>query len=211
MVTQVKVMIREMGERYYIPGATVIGARCPDGVILAADRRMSYGTFVMSKSAKKLYKVTERIGIGCAGLMGDLQNIVKEAKYHANMFRMDTGREISAHALAKLISNLLFANRMFPLLTQIVVGGFDVDKPAVYVLDPVGSVIEDKYSAVGTGAEVTLGVFESKYKENLDLNSLAEVVIDALKSAAERDSASGNGFDMIIINKKGIEEKFIPL
>jgi len=194
----------------YMPGATAIGIVFSGGVILASERRMSYGTFVMSKSAKKLFKITEKIGVACAGIMSDMQLLAKEATYYANMFRFDNNRDITAHALAKLLSNLLFSNRMFPLITQTLVGGYDVDKPGVYVLDPVGSVIQDDYAAVGTGAELCLGVLEASFKQNMEYEQSKELVLKALRAAVERDSGSGNGFDIMAITAKGIAEEFIP-
>ena len=194
----------------YIPGATAIGIVFSGGVILASERRMSYGTFVMSKSAKKIFKITEKIGVACAGIMSDMQLLAKEATYYANMFRFDNNRDITAHALAKLLSNLLFSNRMFPLITQTLVGGYDADKPGVYVLDPVGSVIQDDYAAVGTGAEMCLGVLEATFKQNMGYEPTKELVLKALRAAVERDSGSGNGFDIMAITAKGIAEEFIP-
>lgn len=194
----------------YMPGATVIGLVFSEGVILASDRRMSYGTFVMSKSAKKLFKITENIGVACAGLMSDMQLLAKEATYYANMFRFDNNRAMTAHALAKLLSNLLFSNRMFPLLAQTLVGGYDVGKPGVYVLDPVGSVIQDDYAAVGTSAEVCLGVLEAYFKPKMSYEQTKELLLKALRAGVERDSGSGNGFDIMAITEKGISEEFIP-
>lgn len=194
----------------YLPGATALGLVFSDGILLASDRRVSWGTFVMSKSGRKVYRITGRIGVASAGMVGDMQILVKEAIYYANTFRLENNREITAHALAKLLSNILFANRLYPLITQTVVGGFDLEKPMVYVLDPVGSVVEDEYAAVGTGAEVALGVLESVHEKNMPLEKAREVVVRALKAAGERDSATGNGFDLLIITKEGVKEEFIP-
>jgi len=199
-----------LAERMYMPGATAIGLVFTEGVILASERRMSYGTFVMSKTAKKLFKITDKIGVACAGIMSDMQLLAREASYYANIFRFNNNRDITAHALAKLLSNLLFSSRMFPLLAQTLVGGYDVDKPGVYVLDPVGSVIQDEYAAVGTGAEICLGVLEASFKPNMDYEQSKDLVMKALRAAVERDSGSGNGFDIMAITKKGLVEEFIP-
>jgi proteasome beta subunit len=193
-----------------MPGATAIGVVFSGGVILASERRLSYGTFIMSKSAKKIFKITDKIGVACAGIISDMQSLAREAMYFANTFRFDFNRDMPAHALAKLLSNMLFSNRMFPLITQTLVGGFDVDKPGVYVLDPVGSVIQDDYAAVGTGAEISLGVLEASYEPNMSYDGSKELVMKALRAAVQRDSGSGDGFDILAITKKGVTEEFIP-
>ena len=51
-----------------MPGATTVGVVFSGGVILAAEKRVTYGYFIMSKGGKKVFKVTDRIGVACAGL-----------------------------------------------------------------------------------------------------------------------------------------------
>ena len=64
------------------------------------------------------------------------------------------------------MSNMMYERRYFPLLTQVIVGGV-VGKPILYTLDPLGSVLPDEYAAVGTGAEMALGVLDPGFKKGL--------------------------------------------
>ncbi|MCK5402966.1 proteasome subunit beta, partial [Candidatus Bathyarchaeota archaeon] len=41
----------------YLPGATTIGIICKDGVVLASEKRVSYGYTIMSKAGKKLFLI----------------------------------------------------------------------------------------------------------------------------------------------------------
>jgi len=193
----------------WIPGATAIGAIYDNGILLAADRRVSYGTFIMSKNAKKVYKITDKVAIVSAGLISDIQTLVRTAKYDANMYKLQTNRDMTARAMAKLLSNALFSMRLTPLLTQTIVGGFDFDKKSVYVLDAMGSIIEDKYAALGSGATVALGVLESTFKDGLNYDALKGLVLNAIRAALERDTASGNGLDLLNIDQRGMTEEFV--
>ena len=60
-------------QRFWIPGATTIGVVCSDGVVLASEKRVSYGYMVMSRVGKKVFKIADRIGAACAGLVSDMQ------------------------------------------------------------------------------------------------------------------------------------------
>jgi proteasome beta subunit len=191
----------------FIPGATTIGVTCPDGVILASEKRVSYGYLVVSRVGKKVFKVTDRIGAACAGLVSDMQILIREAEAYANLFRLDANRPISVRSAAKVMSNLLFGRRLFPLITQTIIGGLDEEGPSIYVLDVLGSVIPDKYSAVGSGAEIAMGVLEQGYKEDLSLKEAKDLVTRAIKSAIARDVMSGDGVDFLIITDKGINEE----
>ncbi|MBS7616600.1 archaeal proteasome endopeptidase complex subunit beta [Candidatus Bathyarchaeota archaeon] len=198
-----------MPQYLWIPGATTVGIVCRDGVILASEKRVSYGYLVISKGGKKVFKITDNIGAACAGLVSDMQILIREVEAYANLYSMDVGRPISVRSAAKLMSNLLFSNRLAPLITQTIVGGIDDEGASLYVLDVLGSVIPDKYAVVGSGTEIAVGVLEESYKEGLSMEEGRELVIRAIKSAISRDIMSGDGIDFLYITKDGVREEAI--
>ena len=191
----------------YIPGATTMGLVCSDGVILASEKRVSYGYFIVSRTGKKVFKITDKIGMACAGLVSDMQTLVREVEAYTNLYRLDMGRTISVKAAAKLMSNILFNQRYYPLITQTVVGGIDEEGASIYVLDVLGSLIPDKYAAVGSGAEIAYGLLEEGYKEKMTVKEGKELATRAIKSAVSRDVMSGDGVDFLTITKEGIKEE----
>jgi proteasome beta subunit len=193
----------------WIPGATTIGVVCPEGVILASEKRVSYGYLIVSKGGKKVFKITEKIGAACAGLVSDMQILVKEMEAYASLFNLDVGRTISVRSTAKLMSNLLFNRRLAPLITQTIVGGMDEEGPSLYVLDVLGSVIPDKYAVVGSGTEIAMGVLEEGYKEKMTIEEAKDLVTRAIKSAISRDIMSGDGIDFLLITKDGPTEESV--
>jgi proteasome beta subunit len=197
----------QQGGIAWIPGATTIGVVCADGVILASEKRVTYGYLVVSKGVKKVFKITDQIGAACAGLVGDMQILTREVEAQANLFSMDVGRQISVRSAAKLMSVILFNRRYAPLITQTIVGGLDEEGPSLYVLDVLGSLIPDKYAVVGSGTEIAMGVLEEGYKEGLSIEEAKALVTRAVKSAISRDAMSGDGIDFLIITKEGITEE----
>ena len=193
----------------WMPGATTVGAVFRDGVILASEKRVTYGNFIMSKGGKKVFKVTDQIGVACAGLVGDMQILAKEMQAQANLYSMDVGRKISVRSASKLLANVLFNRRYSPLFTQTIVGGLDDEGASLYVLDVLGSLIPDKYAVVGSGTEIAMGVLEEGYKETMSAEEAKELVTRSIKSAVSRDSMSGDGIDFLIINKEGVTEESI--
>jgi proteasome beta subunit len=191
----------------WMPGATTIGAVFQDGVILASEKRVAYGYLIVSKGVKKVFKITDQIGAACAGLVGDMQILAKEVEAQANLYSMDVGRKVSVRSAAKLMANILFNRRYAPLITQTIVGGLDEEGPSLYVLDVLGSLIPDKYAAVGSGTELAIGVLEEAYKEDMKLEEIKDLVTRAIKSAVSRDVMSGDGIDFLIITKEGVTEE----
>lgn len=199
----------QRSEYLWIPGATTVGVVYRDGVILASEKRVSYGTLVVSKGGKKVFKITDRIGAACAGLVSDMQILVREVEAFANLFSLETGRPISVRSAAKLVSNVLFERRRAPLITQTIVGGIDEEGPSIYVLDVLGSLIPEKYAVVGSGTEIAMGVIEDGYKDDMTMEEAKDSVVRAIKSAISRDVMSGDGIDFLLITKGGIKEESI--
>jgi proteasome beta subunit len=193
----------------YVPGATTIGVVCTDGVILASEKRLSYGHLIVSRVGKKVFKITDRIGAACAGLVSDMQILVRQVESYSKLFELDTSRAIPVRSAAKVMSNLLFSRRLFPLITQTIVGGIDVEGASLYILDLLGSVIPDKYASVGSGAQIALGVLEEGYNEEITVKGARDLVARAIKSAVSRDVMSGDGVDFLIITKDGTQEDSI--
>jgi len=194
----------------YMPGATAVGIAYKDGVVLAAERRITLGSFVRSKSGKKVFRVTENVGAVCAGMVADMQNLVKEVAVYSKLKELESRKAMKPNSVAKLMSTLMFQNRYAPLLTQVILGGVG-DKPVVYVLDPLGSVISDQYATVGTGEETAIGVVEAGYSPTMTQKEARDLVISAIKAAIARDAMSGNGIDILTIDKTGIKEEGINL
>jgi proteasome beta subunit len=193
--------------RFFMPGATTIGLVYSDGVILAAEKRVSYGSMIMSKTGKKVFRIADMVGAACAGLMSDMQVLVREIEAQAKLFEFDAKRPMTVKSAAKLMSNVLFNRRMIPLITQTIVGGMDDDGPGIYVLDVLGSVLPDNFAAVGSGAQIATGVLEEGYKDGMSMQDAKALVLRAMKSAIRRDVMSGDGVDFFTITKEGIQEE----
>jgi len=188
-----------------MPGATAVGITFDGGVVFASEKRIAFGNFLVSKSTKKTFPITPKVGATCAGLVADMQILTLQISALAKIRKMDLKRDVPPNTIAKMMSNMMYERRYFPLLTQVIVGGV-VDKPIMYTLDPLGSVLPDQYAAVGTGAEMALGVLDPQFKRNMTKDEAIDLAKHSIRSAALRDSASGDGLDVLVITKDGTEE-----
>jgi proteasome beta subunit len=135
-------------------------------------------------------------------MIADMQVLVRQVEALAKIRKLETRRNVAPNSIAKLMSVIMFERRFFPLLTQVIVGGVNT-KSQIYTLDPLGSVLPDDYAAVGTGAEMALGVLDSEYKSSLTAEQSKELALKAIRSSIQRDSASGDGIDLLVITKGG--------
>ena len=152
-------------------GATTIGLVCKGGVVLASEKRVTWGNMLTSRGGMKVFKMNDRIGLAFAGLMSDMQALTREVSAYASLYELENNRPIGVKALGKLVSNMLFQRRMYPLLMETLVGGVDEEGASLFSMDPVGSLIPDPFITAGTGAPIAMGVIEAEYTEGMSMEA----------------------------------------
>jgi proteasome beta subunit len=184
-------------------GTTTLGITFKGGVVLASESRVSAGYYVASKVGEKVLKIDEHIGMTIAGSVADAQAMVDQARALVKLYFFDKNRKMSVKASAKLISNILFSQKPYYMMTSLLIGGIDDEGPHLFSLGPDGSLIPDKFTATGSGSIVAYGVLEDSYKDDLAEKEATEIAIRAVSSAKKRDVFSGNKINLAVITKSG--------
>jgi len=198
--------MHEIPNELILKGTTTVGITCKDGVILASDTRVTMGFFVAHHKGKKVYKIDDHLAMTISGNVADAQRTVDILKVNAHLYRLNLARPMPVSSAARLIANLLFSSRYAPLIAQVLVGGVDDGGPHIFAIDPFGSITEERCVATGSGSPIAYGVLEDKYKPDATFKEMLPVVVRAIDSAMRRDTASGDSFDVSIIEKKGYRE-----
>nr|WP_275897399.1 archaeal proteasome endopeptidase complex subunit beta [Halorussus sp. MSC15.2] len=184
-------------------GTTTIGLTTADGVVMVTDQRASLGHMVSSKTAQKVEAVHPTGALTISGSVSAAQSLIRNLEVENNLYETRRGEDMSMEALSTLTSNLLRSGAF--LITVPVLGGVDEEGGHIYSYDALGGVTEETYSVSGSGSQFALGVLEQDYHEDLSQDDAREVAIRALKSAVERDTASGNGMWLAEIDEEGVE------
>jgi len=188
-------------------GTTTVALATAEGVVIAADRRASLGgRFVSNKSAVKVEQVHPTAALTLSGSVGEGQAVLRQVRAQADLYESRRGRPMSIPALARAVGDVVRGRAVAPLL-----GGVDPartdgdgDEPHVYSVDGAGGVLEDDYVASGSGTTLAIGALERSYREDLSFSEGVEIAIDAVDSAIERDTASGNGVTVARIDADGV-------
>ncbi|MCQ1537160.1 archaeal proteasome endopeptidase complex subunit beta [Methanosarcina sp. KYL-1] len=187
----------------YLKGTTTVGVVCTDGIVLASEQRATMGNFIASKTAKKVYQIDDLVGMTTAGSVGDAQQLVRLIGVESKLYKMRRNETMTIKGITTLMSNFLSANRYYPMMVQLLIGGVDKNGPSIYSLDPLGGSIEEtKISATGSGSPMAYGVLEDHYRENMTTEEGLELAIRAIHNAMKRDSASGENVDVVVITEE---------
>lgn len=190
-------------------GTTTVAFKIKDAVVVAADRRVSMGSFlVMSKRAKKIHQLNGHTVMTISGGVADAQYIIKLMQAEINLYEYSRRRPPTTSMIGHLLATVLYGQyrSYMPYMVQLLVGGYDSSGAHVFSMDPAGSFGEDDYTASGSGSIVGFGVLETLWKKNMTKLEGISLAAKVIKAATERDLATGNGIDMMVITKDGVEQ-----
>lgn len=195
-----------MREDEVLKGTTTVGIVCKDGVVLGAEHRATMGTLIAHKNTQKVFKVSDRIGLTVAGLVGDAQLLARYLKAEVELYNLNRDTEMTVKAASTLMANILAGSRYLPYWVQLLIGGWDKDGGHVFSLDAAGGAIEDVYTSTGSGSPYVFGVLEDHFTEGISVDEGTALAIRSLTAALKRDAASGNGMSIVAISTKGYKE-----
>lgn len=191
-------------------GTTTIGILCKDGVVLAADKRATAGHMIVDKRAEKVHVLSDDFAVTIAGNVSDAQFIIKLIKAELKLKEVRTYKKPSAKEAANLLGGILFSHirrmSMLPGIAHFLLAGKDMQGVHLYDLFPDGSVTKiTDFISSGSGSVFAYGVLETQYKKDLTIDEGVALAVKAVNTALQRDSASGNGIDVIVVNEKEIK------
>jgi proteasome beta subunit len=185
-------------------GTTTVGLVVKDAVILGTDKRASMGYFVASKTAEKLHMIQEHLYMTIAGGVADAQYLIDVLRAETSLYQLKREKTIKVKSAGKLLANILYQNKMYPFQVGLILGGVTEEEgPTLLNVGAYGSILPEKFCAVGSGQNFSYGVLEAKYKDDLTIKEGKQILIKAISSSIIRDMASGNGIDIAIIKKEG--------
>ena len=186
---------------------TAVGLVYDGGIALASDTRNTARYQIRSKNVRKIFEVQDNVGAAISGLAGDAQKLIDVMKSESNLYRIRREKTIQPKSLARLTANIFHSQRMFPYIVSLILGGYGIDGPKLYFLDPAGGQLEEeRFAAAGTGSSVAYGVLEQNFKEGMNSEDALKLAAQSIQQAIERDAASGDGVMLAKVDEEGYQE-----
>lgn len=189
-------------------GTTTLALTYKDGVIMAADNRASAGYMVASPKAKKLHILAKSTAMSIAGSVSDAQYVIKLMRAEINLFEMNRGKSMPTRMIGNLLGQVLYGQyrSYFPYFIGPILAGVDKQGPHIYPMDIAGSMTEEPFASTGSGSPYALGVLQAMYEKDMPEEEAKKTALLALRSAILKDIATGDGIDLLIINKDGVKK-----
>ena len=210
-------MDEELKQHVRKTGTTTLGIVCKDGIVLAADKRGTYGgeggvSYIARSEENKIQKVNDQIVVTTAGVASDLQKVIKLTRAELKLKELRSKQKPSIKEAANLFSNIVYQHiRQFSTImgiTHFLLAGYDDEGVYLFDIHPDGYLEEmNKFSATGSGMIQCNPILDSEYKQNLTLQEGIKLASKCINAAVKRDPATGEGLDIYIVTKEGIKKE----
>ena len=184
-------------------GTTSIGVKCPEGIVLAVDKRTT-SNLVESTSIEKLFEIDNHIGAATSGLVADARALVERERVEAQINKITYSEPIRVDTLSKKLCDMLQLytqnGGVRPFGSALIIGGVYDGVCKLFETDPSGALIEYKATAIGSGRTAAMDIFEEQYKDDLSIHDTIGLAITAINESTEHDTTSDN-VEIAIIKK----------
>ncbi len=178
-------------------GTTVVAARFADGVIIAGDRRATSGNLISHRTMQKVFPADRWSGIAIAGAAGPALEMVKLFQLQLEHYEKVEGRPLSLEGKANQLSQML-RNHLPAAMQGLVVvplfAGFDQHRGRgrLFAYDVTGGRYEEEdFVASGSGSLFARTVVKLGQRNTNSQDEAVDLMIRALFTAADDDSATG--------------------
>ena len=193
-------------------GTTCLALKFDGGVIMASDKRAT--TYYRAGKVQKLHMLTKEeslIGFAIAGMAADGMSLADLMRSELKLYKFENGYQASVKSAISLLSVIMYNGyrRYQPYYMSPIVAGVDNTGSHVYALDMAGNASSDDYAVIGSGSLFALSKIEDSWKKDMKKDEAKALAIRAIKLAANRDLYSGDGVNVMVITKDGVEEESI--
>ena len=182
-------------------GTTSLGIKSKEGVVLVVDKRTT-SRLVEAKSIEKIFQIDDHIGAATSGLVADARALIERARIESQINRITYNEPILVSGLAKKICDMkqLYTQNggVRPFGSALIIGGVNGDSVRLFETDPSGALIEYKATAIGSGVQAAMAVFEENYDEDCTLEEAIELGLDALYEATN-GATTENSVEIAVI------------
>jgi len=182
-------------------GTTAVGIQTSEGVVLAAEKRIS-SKLLVPASVKKIVQLDAHIGAAMSGFVADARTLVDHARVETQNHWFTYDERMSTESCVQSVCDLALVfgegEMARPFGVALLVAGVDANGPQLFHVDPSGTHTRFMAKAIGAGSEGAQNALKDHYNKSLTLKEAQKIALQILKDVME-DKISNVNVEMSII------------
>lgn len=190
-------------------GTSVFGIKYKDGVLLAADTAVAYGSMKKSKKASRMAELSSEAAIACSGEMADFQEMRKflKEKREADEIENDGATFFKPRDYFNYLSRVNYQRRMKmdPLWNGSVIGGVRHDNGEVFLgmIDLYGTKIEGNFAITGLASHYCQVLMQNTWRPDLSEQDAIKLIEDCMRVMFYRDKKATDEIQICKVTREG--------
>ncbi|KAL4436598.1 hypothetical protein ABPG75_003737 [Micractinium tetrahymenae] len=188
-------------------GATSLGIRATNGVVLATEKKLP-SILVDESAVQKISLLTPNVGMTYSGMGPDSRVLVRKARKSGQVYYRQLHEQIPVAQLcretAAVMQEFTQSGGVRPFGVSLLMAGYDDNGPQLYQIDPSGSYFAWKASAIGKNMVNAKTFLEKRYSEDMELEDAIHTALLTLKEGFEGE-LSGDNIEVAVV---GEDRKF---
>jgi len=189
-----------------ITGTSVLAIKYKDGIMMAADTLVSYGSLARYFDLDRVLPLGKFTLIGGSGDYSDFQHIMKFLDELVTEDQIaDDGSLLFPHSIHSYLTRVMYQrrNKFDPLYNRVIVGGFRDGTSYLGMSDLRGMAFEGNTVATGYGDYMAQPLLRKHWRPDLTYDEAKHLLDSCLRILYYRDARAHNQITLGIVTKDG--------
>lgn len=172
---------------------TVIGILAKDGIVLAAEKKVTSKLLEQDQSSEKIFAVSDNVMAGVAGYTADANSLVNFARNAAQQYLASYDDDMPVEQLAQRLCDYKQGYTQFgglrPFGVSILYAGYDDHHHfQLYHSDPSGNYSGWKATCIGNNNGTATSLLKQDYKDDLGIQDAMAMAVKILSKTMDSTS-----------------------
>lgn len=183
-----------------------VGLLTSEGVILAAEKKMSSKLLDTGKKPEKMYKIDDHIACAVAGITSDANILVNFCRLTSQRYLFQYDEAVPMEHLLMTVCDTKQGYTQYggqrPFGVSFLFAGWDKQFGfQLYVSDPSGNYGGWKAQAIGNNNRAAQSILKSDYKEDMSLEDAKLLVIKVMSKSLDTLSLSAEKLEFATLTR----------
>ncbi|KAI3625664.1 hypothetical protein CBS9595_001025 [Malassezia furfur] len=193
---------------------TVLGILAKDGVVLAAEKKVTSKLLEQHKSSEKVFQLSGNVIAGVAGLTADANSLVNYGRNAAQKYLLSYDDDIPVEQLVQRLCDMKQGYTQFgglrPFGVSLLYAGYDPHYEfQLYQSDPSGNYSGWKAVCIGMNNGTATSLLKQDYKDDMTVQDALGLAARVLSKTMDTTSMEGDKLEFAVLTRDARTEKLV--
>lgn len=187
---------------------TVVGILAKDGVVLAAEKKVTSKLLEQDTSSEKIYNLSDNILTGVAGITADANSLINYARNAAQRYLLAYDDDMPVEQLAQRLCDLKQGYTQYgglrPFGVSLLYAGYDAHHAfQLYHSDPSGNYSGWKATCIGSNNGTATSLLKQDYKDDMTIQEAMTLACKVLSKTMDATSLDSEKIEFATLSLDG--------